>query len=49
LVLGNTALDERLVQIEADGDAVAGISPVVQTISVTVVIHPHVIAVIPVA
>jgi hypothetical protein len=40
---------ERLVQIKADGNAIAGISAVIQIISVTVVIHIHVIAVVPIA
>jgi hypothetical protein len=43
-----TALDERLVQVETDGNAVAGISAVIQIISVTVVVHVYVIVVVPV-
>jgi len=35
-----------LVHVEADGDAVAGISSVVQIISIVVVVQVHVIAVI---
>ena len=43
-----TALDELLVQVEADGNAIAGISAVVQIISITVVVHIYVVAVVPV-
>jgi hypothetical protein len=46
---GVTALNDHLVQIEADGDAIAGISTVVQIISITVVVHVDVIAVVPIA
>jgi hypothetical protein len=45
----NSAVDARLVQIETDGNAIAGISAVVQIISVAVVIHVNVIAVVPIA
>ena len=44
-----SALDERLVQVEADGNAIAGISSVIQIISVAVVVHVDVIAVVPIA
>ena len=37
----------RLVQVEADGDAIVGVSAVVQIISVTVVVHVYVIVVVP--
>jgi hypothetical protein len=47
-VLSVTALDERLVQVEADGNAIAGMSAVVQIVSVAVVVHVHVIAVVPI-
>lgn len=43
-----TALDERLVQVETDGNAIAGISAVIQIISVTVVVHVYVIIVVPI-
>ncbi len=43
-----TALDERLVQVEADGNAIAGISAVIQIISIAVVVHVYVIAVVPI-
>jgi len=43
------ALDERLVHVEADGNAVSGISAVEQIISITVVVHVDIIAVIPIA
>jgi hypothetical protein len=41
--------NEHLMQVEADGNAIAGISAVVQIISVSVVIYIHVIAVVPIA
>jgi hypothetical protein len=47
--LWDSAPDARLVQVEADGDSIAGITPVVQVISITVVIHINVVAVVPVA
>jgi len=43
-----TALDEPLVQVEADGNAIAGISAVKQIVSITVVVHVYVIAVVPI-
>jgi hypothetical protein len=43
-----TALDECLVQVEADGNAIARISAVVQIISVSVVVHVDVVAVVPI-
>jgi hypothetical protein len=44
-----TALDVRLVQVEGDGNTIAGISAVVQIIPVAVIVHVYVIAVVPVA
>jgi len=38
-----------LIQVEADGNAISGISAVEQIISITVVVHVDVIAVIPIA
>jgi hypothetical protein len=49
VALWDSAPDARLVQVEADGDSIAGITPVVQVISITVVIHINVVAVVPVA
>ena len=43
-----TTLDECLVQVEADGNAIAGISAVVQIIPIIVVVHVNVIAVVPI-
>jgi len=43
-----TTLNERLVQVKTDGNAIAGISAVVQIISVVVVVDVHVIAVVPI-
>ena len=43
-----TARDERLVQVEADGNAIAGISAVVQVIAITVVVHVYIIVVVPI-
>jgi hypothetical protein len=42
------ALIEHLVQIETDGNAIARIPAVVQIISIGVVIHVYVIAVVPI-
>ena len=41
-------LDERLVQVKADSNAIAGISTVVEVISVAVVVHVDVITVVPI-
>jgi hypothetical protein len=38
----------RLVQVEADGNAIAGISAVEQIISVPVVVHVDVIVIVPI-
>jgi hypothetical protein len=46
--VGVTLLAEFLIQVEADGDAIARISAVVQIISVAVVVQVHVIAVVPI-
>jgi len=48
-LLSITALDERLVQVETNGNAIARISAVVQIIAITVVVHVYVIAVVPIA
>ena len=45
----DSAPDTRLIQVEADGDSIAGITAVIQIISITVVIHINVVAVVPVA
>jgi hypothetical protein len=42
------ALNERLVQIETDGNAIARVSAVVQIIPIGVVVHVDVIAVVPI-
>jgi hypothetical protein len=46
--VGVTLLAEFLIQVEADGDAIARISAVVQIISAAVVVQVHVIAVVPI-
>jgi hypothetical protein len=38
----------RLVKVKADGNAIAGISAVIQIVSITVIVNVHVIAVVPV-
>jgi len=42
------AQNEYLVQVEADGNAIAGITSVVQIIAAIVVVHVYVIAVVPI-
>jgi len=46
--IGSPCSMERLVQVETDGNAIAGMTAVVQIISVSVVIHIHVIVVVPI-
>ena len=44
-----SALDARLVQVEADGNVIAGMAAVAQVVSILVVIHIQVIVVVPIA
>lgn len=39
---------EYLVQVEADGNAIAGIASVIQIIAAIVVVHVYVVAVVPI-
>jgi len=41
-------LNVRLVQIEADGDAIARMAAVVEIISITVVVHVNGVAIVPI-